>query len=62
MLRLKELRERKGLSQRQLGKAINLPQPRICEMENGRRCIRLVEGLKIAKVLEVEASDLICDE
>ncbi len=59
--RLKELRLEKGLSQKNLGKNLNLSHQTISFWENGSREPDLDDLLKIAKFFEVSI-DYLLDE
>ena len=49
---LKELRERKGLSQSALGKLVGLGQTHISRLESGTKCISNEKLLAIAEALK----------
>jgi len=51
---LKEARERKGLSQRALSTAADLPQAQISKIENGHVDLKLSTLLKLARTLDLE--------
>ena len=52
--RLKEARERKGLSQRQLGKLVGVPQSHISKIESGAVDLRLSSLVELARALDLE--------
>ena len=57
--RIKELRERTGLSQDALAKKMKLPRPAISQIEGGARKIATDELLKLSKIFHVPVDDLI---
>ena len=57
--KIRELREVKGVSQRKLGRALELPQSRISDIERGKRCVKLDEAVRIADFLNVRVDDLV---
>jgi transcriptional regulator with XRE-family HTH domain len=59
-LKIKEIRERKNISQVALTKRIKiLNQSQMCKIENGKRGIRVNEVVEIAKALNVPVSEII---
>lgn len=62
MNRLKEIRQNRGLSQFELGKAIDVYPQKISDFECGRRDLRLGEAVKIANALKVSVNELIENE
>lgn len=54
ILRLKEARQKKKLSQRGLAELAGVPQSHISNIENGKVDIRLSSLFEIARVLELE--------
>lgn len=52
--RLKEARERKGLSQRALSKLAGMPQSHISKIENGGVDLRVSSLVELARVLDLE--------
>jgi transcriptional regulator with XRE-family HTH domain len=60
--RIKELRERSGLSQAFIGKVLAIPQSKVSDLEHGRRHVRLDEAVKLADAFKVEINDLIESE
>lgn len=58
---LKELRERKGLTQTALGKLVSLDQTHISRLESGTKGVSNEKLLAIAEVLGVTVSDLLGD-
>jgi HTH-type transcriptional regulator/antitoxin HipB len=51
---LKAARQAKGLSQRELGERVGLPQTHISKIEQGATNIRLATLLEIARALDLE--------
>lgn len=51
---LKEARERKNLSQRELGEKVGVPQSHISKIENGRVDLKLSSLIEFARVLDLE--------
>lgn len=58
---LKELREKKGLTQSGLGKLVGLDQTHISRLENGTKGVSNEKLLAIAEALGVTVSDLLGD-
>ena len=56
--RIKEIREQKSISQKDLSYAADLDRSYIASVENGRRNISIVNLEKIAVALNVSLSDL----
>lgn len=56
---LKQLRIKKGLSQKELGDKINWTQKEVSKLESGKRKIDFVKGVELAKVLGVKLDELI---
>ena len=57
-MKLKELREEKRMSQRDLCRLVGVSQPFLCDLEHGRRNATLDTWQKIADALEVPISEL----
>mgnify|MGYP003292708470 CR=1 FL=1 len=57
---LKQFREKKGLSQTELGKKVGLKQVTISQYENGTRKPNLTIAKKIADTLEISLDDFFC--
>lgn len=57
-LRLKEIRESRGLSQEKLGELIDLTEDSVGNMERGKHWPRLKTLEKLLKVLKVRPRDL----
>lgn len=51
---LKKAREKKGLSQRELGQKIGVPQGHISNIENGKVDLQLSSFLELARALDFE--------
>ena len=58
---VRELREKRGLSQEKLAFEIGMDLTSVNEVENGRRNTTLRTIVKLAKVLGVKPSDLLSD-
>lgn len=58
MSRLKDLREARGLSQRDLAKLVDLPQSSIARYETGAYSISLAAAQRIADALECTLDQL----
>ncbi len=59
--RIKEFRDRKQLTQGQLGKLTGIDQSAISRIERGERDIQLSQLISIAKAMEVKPSALVRD-
>jgi transcriptional regulator with XRE-family HTH domain len=57
--RVRELRQKRGLTQVDLAQRMELPQSRISEIESGLRAPNLVTILRLAVALECKPSALI---
>ncbi len=60
--RIRALRKAAGLTQAELGAAVNLHQTQIGNLENGSRNLTIEWARRIAKVLKVKTVDLLGDE
>ncbi|WP_300259986.1 helix-turn-helix domain-containing protein [Clostridium sp.] len=58
MTRLKEIREEKGISQRELAKRINISAPRYNQYENNKRSLPPKIALLLAKELNVTIDEI----
>lgn len=58
-MKLKELREEKRMSQRDLCRLVGVSQPFLCDLEHGRRNATLDTWQKIADALDVPITELI---
>jgi transcriptional regulator with XRE-family HTH domain len=56
---IKEIREAKGISTRQLGAKVGLSHPQVSNIEHGNRELSLPYLYRIANALEVPVADLI---
>ncbi len=56
--KLREMRKRKGLTQKELAEKIDVSESYICQVENGKM-ISIKKLDKLAKVLGCEARDLL---
>ena len=57
-LRLKEFREKFKFSQRDVAKAMNMPQPQYCKWENGQYLPNSAQLLKLCEVFQCTPNDL----
>jgi transcriptional regulator with XRE-family HTH domain len=57
--RLRELRQKRGLTQVDLAERCGFPQARISELERGSRSPNLVTMLRLALALECRVSELV---
>ena len=57
-MRIKEAREKLGMSQAMLAQKVSLSQAFVCEIETGRKQPSLRTALKIAEVLNCSVNDL----
>lgn len=60
--RIRELRQRAGLSQTELGNRVGLTQGQVGHLENGHRNLTLEWMKRIARELGVPVADLLTDE
>lgn len=58
MMRLREIRLKRGKTQFEVGKAINLPASRISDIECGKRTLKFAEAIEAAKFLNVSLDEL----
>ena len=56
---LAQARDKAGLSQREVGRLLGKYQPYVARYEGGQKRIDVVELLRIAKALNVKASDIV---
>ena len=56
--KMREMRKRKGLTQKELAEKIGVSESYICQIENGKM-ISIKKLDKLAKILECEAKDLL---
>ena len=59
--KIKCLRERKALTQKELANLVDVSQPSIAQYEMGIKIPNIVVGVKLAKVLDTTCEDLIDD-
>ena len=57
--KIKQFRETKGLTQRQLGEMVNKSYSTICSLEKGKRNVTLKTLEDIASVLKIEVSEFL---
>lgn len=58
-MKLKEMREQKGISQSELARLINRKPNFISEVESGKKSISIETLLKVIDVLDVSADELL---
>lgn len=58
MNRIKELRESKGINQKELSEKAGISRPFLCDLEKNRRGAKPETYQRIADALEVPVSDL----
>lgn len=56
---LRTLRKQKGLSQKQLGKILNVTSQAIANYENGIRKVNIEQVLILSKLFDVSAEEII---
>lgn len=59
--KVKELREQKDLTQKELADLINVSQPTVAQYEMGIKVPTIVIGAKLAKVLDTTCEELVED-
>lgn len=59
MVAVKAVREKRGLSQRELAAAVGISQPAIAQIENGQTQPTLNNLIKIADALQVSLCELV---
>lgn len=57
--RLRELREQKGINQRELAELIEIDAAIISHLEQDRRGVTVSHAIKLAKVFEIRVDDLL---
>jgi transcriptional regulator with XRE-family HTH domain len=57
--RLREHRERLGLSQRDVADMTGMPRPNLCRLEQGRHLPHLATICRVARVLDVRPTELL---
>ena len=57
-MRLREIRKKRGVTQFELGKFINIHPQRISEVEHGKGDIKFKQAIKAAEFLEVSLDEL----
>ncbi|MFP4090809.1 MAG: helix-turn-helix domain-containing protein [Cyclobacteriaceae bacterium] len=58
-VRIKALREQKGLLQRQLAASLEIDTPMFSKIERGERRAKRAQVVKLAELLEVDVDDLL---
>jgi transcriptional regulator with XRE-family HTH domain len=61
-VRLREIRESKGMTQRALADKAKLSHVYVCNLEGGKVNVSLFTLRRLAKVLKVKVADLVADE
>ena len=61
-MRLRQVRERKHVTQQDLAVKLHMSQPYLSNLENGKANVSLHTLRRIAKALKVRVVDLIADE
>lgn len=59
--KVKQLREQKSLTQRELAELINVSQPTVAQYEIGIKVPTIVVGVKLAKILGTTCEELVAD-
>jgi transcriptional regulator with XRE-family HTH domain len=62
MVKLKEIRESRGLTQRGLAEKTEMSYAYLSNLENGKANVSLYTLRKLAKVLKVKVAALVADE
>lgn len=62
MNRIKEIRQTKGMMQKDLAEAVHVSQPYMHDLENGNRGAKRETLERIAKALNVNVSDLMTED
>lgn len=57
-LRIKQLREKNNISQEELAKKLDLNQSQLCKIENGKRCLKANELIKVCELFNVSIEEL----
>lgn len=57
--RIKSIRERKGMNQKELAERVGISQPMICQIERGTKNPSLQVAYSISKVLECKLEDFL---
>lgn len=59
--KVKQLREQKALTQKELSEKINVSQPTIAQYETGEKVPTIFNGVKLAKILGTTCEELVDD-
>lgn len=59
MIRLKEIREEKGIKQKELAKGVGVTCAYLCAVERNRKQLSLKRAVKIADYLNVSLDELV---
>lgn len=60
--KIKEIRSKNRVSQKQLAAALSLNQSQVSKIENNKRALKNDEVLKIAQFLNVKINEIFCKE
>ncbi|MGE3152142.1 MAG: helix-turn-helix domain-containing protein [Nitrospiraceae bacterium] len=61
-MRLKAVRQEKGLTQKQLADKARMSYTYLCNLENGKANVSLTTLRRLARTLRVKVADLVADE
>ncbi len=61
-MRLRQIRERKGLTQKALADKLHMSVPYLSNLERGKANVSLYTLRRLAKALKVKVADLVADE
>jgi len=61
-MKLRDIRERKGMTQRALADKAKLSHVYLCNVEGGKVNVSLFTLRRLAKALKVKVADLVADE
>lgn len=61
-MRLKALRQARGLTQKRLADKLGMSYTYLCNLENGKVNVSLTTLRRLAKALKVRVADLVADE
>lgn len=53
MSKIRQLREEKGMTQRELAGAVGVSQPTVCDWENGKIIPELAKAIRLADLFDV---------
>jgi transcriptional regulator with XRE-family HTH domain len=61
-MRLRELRQARGFTQKTLADKLGMSLTYLCNLENGKANVSLTTLRRLAKTLKVKVADLVADE